>query len=192
MRVIKNPEERRQEILEAAIRVFARKGYEKTAISDIAAESCISQGLCYRYYASKEAIYDAAIEEYADFIVRESLKQYHVQGKTLKELICMMSGQGMPGEASEKGQSDLYRLFHKPENKKLHDQLFLLVGQKLVPVVTSLLEAAKERGEIQLTDLKAAAYFIVFGQIGILMDRSMSSGEQKQRIQDSLSELLGL
>ena len=35
MRVIKNPEERRREILEAAIRVFARKGYEKTAISDI-------------------------------------------------------------------------------------------------------------------------------------------------------------
>lgn len=191
MRVIKSPEERRQEILEAAIRVFARKGYEKTAISDIAVESGISQGLCYRYYASKEAIYDAAIEEYADFIVRESLKQYHVQGKTLKELICVMSGQGMPGEAA-KGQSDLYQLFHKPENKKLHDQLFLLVGQKLVPVVTSLLEAARERGEIQLTDLKAAAYFIVFGQIGILMDSSMSSGEQKQRIQDSLSELLGL
>ena len=53
MRIVKGPEERRQEIVDGAIRVFARKGYEKTAISDIAGEIGISQGLCYRYFPSK-------------------------------------------------------------------------------------------------------------------------------------------
>ncbi|RGY99082.1 TetR/AcrR family transcriptional regulator [Clostridium sp. AM58-1XD] len=192
MRIIKNPEDRKREILEAAIHVFAKKGYDKTSISDIAAENGISQGLCYRYYSSKEEIYDAAIEEYANFIVRENLRHYHLEGKTLKELICSMSGRGMTEGSAEKGRPDLFELFHKAENRKLHDQLFLLVGQKLLPIVTGLLEAAAEGGEIQLSDLKAAAYFIVFGQIGILMDPSMDSDEKTQRIQNCLIELLKL
>ena len=191
MRVTKNPDERRREILDAAIRVFAKKGYDRTSISDIASESGISQGLCYRYYSSKEEIYDAAIEEYADFIVRESLKQFHFQGKTLKEIIELAGGRKIPA-AAEKGRPVLYDLFHKAENRKLHDQLFLLVGQKLGPIVADYLAEAKERGEIQISDVKAAAYFIVFGQMGMLMDPGMSDEEQTQRIQNSLIELLGL
>ena len=68
MRIVKDPDTRKQEILIGALQVFARKGYDKTTISDIAKELGISQGLCYRYYESKEAIYDAALEEYADYI----------------------------------------------------------------------------------------------------------------------------
>ncbi|MGN1167575.1 MAG: TetR/AcrR family transcriptional regulator, partial [Lachnospiraceae bacterium] len=61
MRTVKEPDVRKQEILDGAIRVFARKGYDKTTIADIAKALNISQGLCYRYYSSKEEIYDAAL-----------------------------------------------------------------------------------------------------------------------------------
>ena len=36
MRIVKEPEERKQEILETAMRLFYEKGYEKTSIADIA------------------------------------------------------------------------------------------------------------------------------------------------------------
>ena len=68
MRIVKNPDERKEEILDAAVHVFAKKGYEKTSITDIAREIGISQGLCYRYYVSKEEIYDAALDKYASYI----------------------------------------------------------------------------------------------------------------------------
>lgn len=55
-RITKLPEERRKEIIDTAIKLFYEKSYEKTTISDIAKEINVAQGLCYRYFPSKEAL----------------------------------------------------------------------------------------------------------------------------------------
>ena len=57
MRIVKEPEERKREILETAMRLFYEKGYEKTSITDIAKAIGIAQGLCYRYFPSKESLF---------------------------------------------------------------------------------------------------------------------------------------
>jgi AcrR family transcriptional regulator len=44
----------RERILEAALRLFADKGYEATSMRDVAREAEASLGLAYRYFASKE------------------------------------------------------------------------------------------------------------------------------------------
>ena len=46
MRITKEPEVRRQEILDAALQIFGEKGYEKTSIADIAKAIGVAQGLC--------------------------------------------------------------------------------------------------------------------------------------------------
>ncbi|MDD3369087.1 MAG: TetR/AcrR family transcriptional regulator [Lachnospiraceae bacterium] len=192
MRVVKNPDERKQEIVDAAIRVFARKGYEKTSISDIAKEIGISQGLCYRYFPSKEAVYDAGIDKYAAYIVRQNIQRTKLEGKTLKEQILLMSGKMGEYASAEKGQQELYELFHKEGNHKLHDQLYLRVGEKLIPFITEVLEQAKRRGETNISDPVATAYFFVYGQIGVLMSYEIPEAEKAKRIQDCLIELLGV
>ena len=53
---------RREEILTAARRVFARNGLAATRISDLAAEAHISQGLLYHYFPDKEALFTAIVE----------------------------------------------------------------------------------------------------------------------------------
>src|SRR5690242_9541273 len=55
-------EEQRTHILEAAKRVFARKGPAAT-MDDIAAEASVSHGLAYRYFVSKEAILQVLAEQ---------------------------------------------------------------------------------------------------------------------------------
>src|SRR5918994_918364 len=44
----------RERILEAALALFAEKGYEATTMRDVAREAGASLGLAYRYFASKE------------------------------------------------------------------------------------------------------------------------------------------
>jgi len=55
-------EEQRAKILNSARKVFARKGVAAT-MADVAAAAGVSQGLAYRYFASKEALFQELVEQ---------------------------------------------------------------------------------------------------------------------------------
>ena len=70
--------DRHAEILEAAVRVFAREGIAQARISDIAAEAGVPLSSVYDYYSSKESIaYVVPISRMGEFIVE-------FQGKAAK------------------------------------------------------------------------------------------------------------
>ena len=50
-------------ILDAAVRVFARKGYHSSRVGDIAEEAGIAHGLLYHYFDSKEAVLETVFRE---------------------------------------------------------------------------------------------------------------------------------
>jgi TetR/AcrR family fatty acid metabolism transcriptional regulator len=50
------PAEKRRQILDAAVRVFARQGFHATRVSDIADEAGVAYGLVYHYFRSKEEV----------------------------------------------------------------------------------------------------------------------------------------
>jgi AcrR family transcriptional regulator len=56
-------EERRRQILAAAVRVFARSGYHGSRVGDIAEEAGVAHGLLYHYFPSKEAVLQTIFRE---------------------------------------------------------------------------------------------------------------------------------
>ena len=56
-------EERRRQILDAAVRVFARSGYHGSRVGDIAEEAGVAHGLLYHYFSSKEAVLQTIFRE---------------------------------------------------------------------------------------------------------------------------------
>jgi AcrR family transcriptional regulator len=50
------PVDRRRQILDAAIRVFARQGFNACRVSDIAREANVAYGLVYHYFDSKDQV----------------------------------------------------------------------------------------------------------------------------------------
>jgi AcrR family transcriptional regulator len=54
---------RRREILTAATEVFAKRGLARTKVTDIAAAANLSHGLLYHYFPSKEAVFEALVEQ---------------------------------------------------------------------------------------------------------------------------------
>jgi len=55
--------DKRRIILDAAIRVFAREGFHRCRVSDIAREANVAYGLVYHYFRSKDEILDTIFSE---------------------------------------------------------------------------------------------------------------------------------
>ena len=62
-------EDKRRTILQAAVRVFARKGYHTCRVGDIAEEAGVAHGLLYHYFRSKDDVLECVFREtWADVV----------------------------------------------------------------------------------------------------------------------------
>jgi len=62
-------EDRRRQILDAAVRVFADKGFTQCRVSDIAEEAGVAYGLVYHYFGAKDEVLDTLFLERWDVMV---------------------------------------------------------------------------------------------------------------------------
>ncbi|MGD0994434.1 MAG: TetR/AcrR family transcriptional regulator [Candidatus Bathyarchaeia archaeon] len=83
-------EEQRTKILSAAKKVFARKGKAAT-MADVAAEAGVSQGLAYRYFASKEEMLTTLVKQAAQDGGGPAARIREIQGTPGKRLALLVS-----------------------------------------------------------------------------------------------------
>jgi TetR/AcrR family transcriptional regulator, fatty acid metabolism regulator protein len=62
--------DKRQQILDAAVRVFARQGFHSTRVSDIADEAGVAYGLVYHYFPSKDEVLNELFSERWSLLVK--------------------------------------------------------------------------------------------------------------------------
>ncbi len=63
------PVDKRRLILDAAIRVFAREGFHRCRVSDIAKEANVAYGLVYHYFRSKDEVLNTIFSERWELLV---------------------------------------------------------------------------------------------------------------------------
>lgn len=104
---------RRETILDAAIRLFGRKGFAATRAEDIAAAARIAKGTVYLYFTNKEAIYTAAVSQ--------AIKSLHAE-----------IARSTPGDSGFEGRllaAIRVRLEFWPEHEGIY-RLLLTVGRE--------------------------------------------------------------
>lgn len=74
-------ERKRNEILDAAERLFFSKGYEETSINEIAAEAEFAKGTLYLYFSGKSEIYLAIVNRSLD-LIHEMIQEKNSPAKT--------------------------------------------------------------------------------------------------------------
>ena len=186
--VSKEPEERRREILDTAIELFYKKGFSHTSISDIAQKAGISQGLCYRYFPSKEAIADAAVDRYAQMLLDKTTPVLCAPDRTLREKL-----RDTPSVLeTETDDNFYYKLAHAAENSAVHQQVIARLSALLVPLVAQQIRLANERGETCIADPETAADFCIYGQRGVFLRQDISREEKIARIAAFLGQMLNL
>jgi AcrR family transcriptional regulator len=80
-RVTKSADERRREIMDGAVRVFASKGIAKATVADITGQAGVAKGTFYLYFASKEHMLGALKERLVDEILANATGLYERVGR---------------------------------------------------------------------------------------------------------------
>jgi len=74
---LQKKEAKRQNILEAAIRVFARHGFHNTSVSQVAREAGVADGTIYLYFANKNELLISIFEDAMSFFIDQATEALH-------------------------------------------------------------------------------------------------------------------
>jgi len=85
------PVDKRRLILDAAIRVFARKGFHHCRVSDVADEAGVAYGLVYHYFDSKEEILNTLFTERWQLMIDAIVEIDEKQDVTAREKLYMVA-----------------------------------------------------------------------------------------------------
>ena len=80
-------EARPQEILDAALEIFVRKGFAATRTEDVAAGAGVSKGTLYLYYPSKEELLKAVIRHHLSAAIAEGAQQFARHQGSMREML---------------------------------------------------------------------------------------------------------
>jgi AcrR family transcriptional regulator len=140
-------EEQRAKILEAARKVFARKGLAAT-MADVAAEARVSQGLAYRYFASKEALFHVLIEQAVQSGIAGIQRIPKMPGTPTERLGFLVS---MAWEGRRE-HPEMYQLLYQVlDNEATSDEIRELIGrqgQTYQDVLRQLIVESQATGEV--------------------------------------------
>ncbi len=142
-RVTKDPEERKEEIMMAAFQLFATKGFEETAVSDIVKKVGVAQGLFYYYFKSKEQVLEAVLEHYSGELLQ---KIDHIVLDVSKNALEKM--QAIFDAIFDFGEYDdrMVSYAHSPENAEMHQRFMFQTIKKLLPILTEVVkQGVRER-----------------------------------------------
>lgn len=168
-------EERRHQILEAALRVFADKGFVGATNKDIALEAGVTPGLIYHYFVDKRALFDAIFAAHSPLGGAESwlaseetleLEPRVVLGLLVNSLVTRMeTAHNAPALRCLLGEA-----MHTPEMTSLFNANIA----RIVNALAVYLRAQMERGWLRPLDPVLVAQLLIGSLIACVMRRTIT------------------
>lgn len=143
MRVSKDPEERKREIMDAAEEIFSDKGFDHTSVSDIVKKVGVAQGTFYYHFKSKDEVLNAVIERFIDRFEKQLVELAADPTLGPKEKIQLMINRTF---TSGKGRDNFVRYMHSENNMGIHQRYMMKMRDSLIPIATEILEDGIRQG----------------------------------------------
>ncbi|MCU6708734.1 TetR/AcrR family transcriptional regulator [Paenibacillus sp. J5C_2022] len=143
MRIVKEAEERRNEILDAADELFGRKGYDGTSTNDILEKVGIARGTLYHHFKSKGDIMDALIERYSDRLLHAAKEAAADKSVPVVErIIRVVMALNLSGDSS----AEIMEHIHKPQNALMHQKIEKVVVNGVPPILAEIIREGIAQG----------------------------------------------
>ena len=176
MRIVKEPEERKSEILTEAEKLFAAKGYEKTSVNDILLAVNIAKGTFYYHFKSKEEVLDALIEMRIKTGVTQAEKIIASPLPPVQKILAIIMAQ----KPQDKTQKDFNSVLHEKDNSKMHEKSIVQSVIHLSPYLAKVIKEGIEAG-IFFTLYPLESVEIVLTSAMILFDDDFFKWSKKEK-----------
>lgn len=176
VRISKDPEIRRNELIEAAEELFREKGFEQTSVSDIVKNVGVAQGTFYYYFDSKDDILDAVLEHYlrkAEQAMKDLIVDDRLNAQQKLQLIIDMSFK------REKGEKDFIKFLHSDENLLTHQKYMMKTYTTYTPLLTRIVEQGIQEGLFD-TQYPGETVELLLMMIGHLHDSLVLSADNSE------------
>jgi AcrR family transcriptional regulator len=188
-RIVKAPDERRQELIDIALKQFMLKGYEKTSVRSILKEVGGEIGMFYHYFKSKHEIYEAALNNYNDKYISKITYIINNNDLDFYEKLNYIF-MDLSGSISE--YSALY-------TEKINPDIMIILHSKTLQKMVSLFEKViienmeKKIINIPVPNTRLLSQFILLGVSAVIHDHEVKSIEEKiNHIKLLLAKLLNI
>lgn len=179
MRIVKNAEERKMEILDTAEHLFETQGFDNTSTNDILNEIGIARGTLYYHFKSKEEILDAIISRLTRQLLEKAKKLIEKKNVPLSQqlTLIMLKLNVSCGNFNHK----ILEQVHKPQNALMHQKIQAHLLSELTPLVSTLIKEGIAQGIYQTDYPEEVAEMLFLYANTIFDDLTEHSEEEKQK-----------
>jgi AcrR family transcriptional regulator len=194
MRVTKDREVRKSELIEAAEALFREGGYRQTSVSDIVKKVGVAQGTFYYYFPSKDDILDAVVDHYID-IYRRSLERLLARDDMDPcRKIEIVANTVL---AMHKYDPRLAEFLHSEENLATHQRYMMKSISEVIPLITAIVGQGKEAGIFDLRYPRESVEMMVYAFMYLEDAVALSEDDERycdmiRAAEDILTRVLGV
>lgn len=180
MRIVKNADERKEEILDVAEQLFAEKGFDNASTNDIINKIGIARGTLYHHFNSKEEILDAIVERMMNRSIAGARAMIKDKNIPLPDRIV---GAFLALNIDSGAGSEVLQQIHKPQNALLHQKTQERLLGEVVPLIAELIEEGNRSGMFHSKyPLEATEMIIVYSNTAFDESAELSPEQRQQKI----------
>jgi AcrR family transcriptional regulator len=159
-RATERRESRRGALVDAAFGVFLEKGVAASSVDDIVEAAGVAKGTFYLYFRTKDDAINAVAERIVDGVAGVVEAAAATPGLSpVDRLLTLGRSVGQVGAAPN--ERELIEVFHRPENRAIHDRLMERIVARLVATVESIVSDGIAQGQFAKQDPHLAAGFVL-------------------------------
>lgn len=151
---------RREALVDASLSVFMERGVSTASVDDIVERAGVAKGTFYLYFRTKDDAVNAVAERIVDSVA--VAVEHAASEPGLSPIERLLSLGGTVGQvAREPHERELIEVFHRPENRAIHDRLSERVMARLLATVESIVADGIEQGFFAPQDAHLSAGFVL-------------------------------
>ena len=146
VRIVKEHNVRKNEILDTARKFFYQKGYDKTVIQDILDELGIAKGTFYHYFKSKIALLDDLIDKVTDETVAAVKPIIDSEANAIEKFNALFRTVGSTKMENIEVMLIMLRIFYQDENAIIRDKMIKKEIEKIAPLFSIIIKQGVKEG----------------------------------------------